>query len=243
MQQPRQRATKPQLLRIWGGKPVQMRSWGWQQVWRGTQIPAAQRSKSEDAWKWYCQFVLGTSYILNSLPSHSRVFERAYYIAFGMYSQSKSLSPPLWGVWNVSWSSQPYGGFAEQLIRSRRLEKKPHTSYTIISRHIFFFFGKRGINMKPHSINTKNSNRGAWKKMMSTLQKSLFRQRLRKRCLKLSFQHRLESQIKTGKHTDSKANMSLLSRAANPSKIADDITGHQKKLPFPLRKSQDQTEA
>jgi len=45
----------------------------------------------------------------------------------------------------------------------------------------------------------------------------------------------LESQIKTGKHADSKGNMSLLGRAANPSKTADDITEH-KKATFPIKK-------
>lgn len=61
---------------------------------------------------------------------------------------------------------------------------------------------------------------------------------LRKRCLKLPFQHGLESQLKIQKYADSKGNISLW-RAANPSKTVNSITG-QKKLP--LRKSQEKQE-
>lgn len=101
------------------------------------------------------------------------------------------------------------------------------------------FFKIRYQLHKPYSTNTNNGKRKAWK--MSTLQKSLFWQWLRKSCLQLPFQHGLESQIKTQKHSDSKGNTGLLWRAANPSKIVNNSTG-QKKLPFPLRKSQEKQE-
>lgn len=151
MQQPRQGTTKLQLLHIW---EANLSRWGHGVDNRsGGELKLPQREEINQKMLEDDTARLSREPATSSTHFHpiAGLLDLLTILHLGRIPRARVSSLHLWGVWNASWSSQPYGGFAEQLIGSRRLKKTPHIIY-IISKHHFFCKTQYQPH-KPHSIN------------------------------------------------------------------------------------------